>query len=194
MPGLTLEPLEQTYRRTTATTYHYEAPAHAFTAELEVDAAGFVVRYPGFWERESLMPEPPARRFAPEIFRKRMLIEGYFARDALDADAILEYFRVITSRLGLRTYGEPIVHRTSGQGKASNEGFDAFVPLIDSGIYVCVWSSRRFAPSFSIPARNSTYRTPPTRPRHSSSSPHGRRRSSEDAGGGTGGSLGSGMG
>ena len=52
-PGLTLEPLEQTYRRTTATTYHYEAPTHAFTAELEVDAAGFVVRYPGLWERES---------------------------------------------------------------------------------------------------------------------------------------------
>ena len=36
------------------------------------------------------------------------------------------------------------MHRTSGQGKASNEGFDAFVPLIDSGIYVCVWSARRF--------------------------------------------------
>ena len=90
------------------------------------------------------MPEPLTRRLAPEIFRKRMLIEGYVAREALDAEAIREYFRVITARLGLRTYGEPIVHQTSGQGKASNEGFDAFVPLIDSGIYVCVWSARRF--------------------------------------------------
>ena len=91
------------------------------------------------------MSEPLPRRFAPEIFRKRMLIEGYFARRALDADAIREYFRVVTARLGLRTYGEPIVHQTSGQGKSSNEGYDAFVPLIDSGIYVCVWSARRFA-------------------------------------------------
>jgi S-adenosylmethionine decarboxylase len=91
------------------------------------------------------MLEPLPRRFAPEIFRKRMLIEGYFGRPALDAESIREYFRVITARLGLRTYGEPIVHQTSGQGKAGNEGYDAFVPLIDSGIYVCVWSARRFA-------------------------------------------------
>jgi S-adenosylmethionine decarboxylase len=84
-------------------------------------------------------------RIAPEIFRKRLLIEGYYARAVLDADALRSYFTVITGRLGLRTYGEPIVHATSGQGKAVNEGYDAFVPLIDSGIYVCVWSTRRFA-------------------------------------------------
>jgi len=84
-------------------------------------------------------------RIAPEIFRKRLLIEGYFARQGLDAAAIREYFTLITSRLGLRTYGEPIVHATSGQGKAANQGYDAFVPLIDSGIYVCVWSARAFA-------------------------------------------------
>jgi hypothetical protein len=84
-------------------------------------------------------------RLAPEIFRKRLLIEGYFARQELDAQIIRDYFVAITSRLGLRTYGEPIVHQTSGQGKATNEGYDAFVPLIDSGIYVCVWSVRRFA-------------------------------------------------
>src|SRR5918995_775670 len=84
-------------------------------------------------------------RLAPDIFRKRLLIEGYFAREELDEQVIRTYFSVITSHLGLRTYGEPIVHHTSGQGKAINEGYDAFVPLIDSGIYVCVWSVRRFA-------------------------------------------------
>jgi hypothetical protein len=84
-------------------------------------------------------------RIAPEIFRKRLLIEGYFARQELDAAALREYFTVITSRLGLRTYGEPTVHTTtSGQGKAANQGYDAFVPLIDSGIYVGVWSARAF--------------------------------------------------
>jgi hypothetical protein len=84
-------------------------------------------------------------RIAPEIFRKRLLIEGYFRRAMLDADAIRAYFTLVTTRLGLPTYGEPIVHATSGQGKAANEGYDGFVPLIDSGIYVCVWSARRFA-------------------------------------------------
>ena len=83
-------------------------------------------------------------RIAPEIFRKRLLIEGYFHRSAVDAPALRDYFTLITGRLGLRTYGEPIIHATSGQGKAANQGYDAFVPLIDSGIYVCVWSSLGF--------------------------------------------------
>ncbi len=83
-------------------------------------------------------------RLAPEIFRKRLLIEGYFERDELSERTILDYFAFITSALSLRTYAEPIVHKTSGQGKVGNEGYDAFVPLIDSGIYVCVWSGPRF--------------------------------------------------
>jgi hypothetical protein len=85
------------------------------------------------------------RRLAPEIFRKRLLIEGYFTREPVDDRTIREYFTVLTAALGLRTYGEPIVHHTGGQGKPANQGYDAFVPLIDSGIYVCIWSGPRFA-------------------------------------------------
>src|SRR3712207_3606752 len=65
------------------------------------------------------LPSGTMPRIAPEIFRKRMLVEGYFERERVD-------------------------ERTSGQGKAANEGYDAFVPLIDSGIYVAVWSGARF--------------------------------------------------
>lgn len=36
------------------------------------------------------------------------------------------------------------VHAPGGAGRADNEGFDAFVPLIDSGISLYVWSERRF--------------------------------------------------
>ncbi len=84
------------------------------------------------------------RRLAPDIFRKRLLLEGFFTRAPLDAQVLRDYFAFITGQLGLRVYGEPIVHETTGEGKAVNQGFDAFVPLIDSGIYVCVWSGPRF--------------------------------------------------
>jgi hypothetical protein len=83
-------------------------------------------------------------RLAPEIFRKRLLIEGFFARDGVDEETIKEYFRTITGELSLRTYAEPIVHGTGGQGKAVNQGYDAFVPLIDSGIYLSLWAGPRF--------------------------------------------------
>lgn len=51
------------------------------------------------------------RRLAPEIFRKRLLIEGFSSRAELDAQTLRDYFASITSHLGLRTYGEPIIPR-----------------------------------------------------------------------------------
>ena len=80
---------------------------------------------------------------APEVFRKRLLVEGYFDVEVTE-HLLREYFSRITSGLGLKTYGEPIIHRTSGEGKQLNEGFDGFVPLVDSGIYVGVWVNPRF--------------------------------------------------
>ena len=80
---------------------------------------------------------------APQVFRKRLLVEGFFTIDISEA-TLRQYFVSLTSRLNLRTYGEPVIHATSGQGKSDNEGFDGFVPLIDSGIYIAVWVKPRF--------------------------------------------------
>ena len=80
---------------------------------------------------------------APEIFRKRLLVEGFFEIDVTE-QTISEFFQTVTTGLGLRTYGAPIVHKTSGKGKDVNEGYDGFVPLIDSGIYIGVWLNPRF--------------------------------------------------
>lgn len=52
-PDFTLEPLEQVYRRINAATYRYESAGGKFVRELEVDAAGFVTRYPEFWQMEN---------------------------------------------------------------------------------------------------------------------------------------------
>lgn len=89
------------------------------------------------------MNTTPLTNIAPEIFRKRLLVEGYF-REEVTEGSLRDYFARITSGLGLRTYGEPIIHSTSGGGKDVNEGFDGFVPLIDSGIYIGVWVNPKF--------------------------------------------------
>lgn len=49
-PELTLEPL---YRRIDVATYRYESAGGRFVTELEVDASGFVTRYPNFWQVEA---------------------------------------------------------------------------------------------------------------------------------------------
>jgi len=50
--GGTLSRLEQRYSRRGETTYWYEAARFGYNAMLEVDAAGFILRYPGLWEAE----------------------------------------------------------------------------------------------------------------------------------------------
>src|SRR5215831_10247156 len=80
---------------------------------------------------------------APDIFRKRLLIEGFYMND-VNVETIKNFFYHITGELSLRTYADPIVHATSGTGNEVNQGYDAFVPLIDSGIYIGVWATKRF--------------------------------------------------
>ena len=89
------------------------------------------------------MNTTPLTDIAPDIFRKRLLFEGYFTIE-VSAETVVSYFSHITTELGLRTYGDPIVHETGGAGKDVNQGFDGFVPLIDSGIYIGVWVNPKF--------------------------------------------------
>ena len=83
------------------------------------------------------------KNLAPNITRQRLLIEGFYKIDA-DKSVIINYFNTITKSLNLRMYGKPIIFSPGGEGKDINQGYDAFVPLIDSGISVYVWSNAKF--------------------------------------------------
>lgn len=52
IPTFSLALLPQRYERRTEKTYWYEAPSFGYEGLLEVDATGFVTRYPGLWEAE----------------------------------------------------------------------------------------------------------------------------------------------
>jgi len=80
---------------------------------------------------------------APDIVRQRLLIEGIFTID-VDESAITRYFDEVTAALELRTYGSPTIFAPRGEGSDENEGYDAFIPLIDSGISLYVWTGPRF--------------------------------------------------
>jgi hypothetical protein len=58
-----------------------------------------------------------------------------------------QYLLDLTQHLNLRTYGKPIIFQPFSMGKEENAGYDAFVPLIDSGISLYIWSKASF---FSI--------------------------------------------
>ncbi len=83
------------------------------------------------------------KEIAPHIMRQRLVIEGFFQKD-VDEETIREFFAGITKKLKLKTYGDPIIHATGKRAKKINQGFDCFVPLIDSGIALYVWGNARF--------------------------------------------------
>ncbi len=72
-----------------------------------------------------------------------MLIEGFYD-GVVNEEVIRNYFTKVCSDLALRMYGEPIIFSPGGQGKEENQGYDAFVPLIDSGISLYVWTKAKF--------------------------------------------------
>ena len=80
---------------------------------------------------------------APSITRQRLLVEGFYDVE-VDEASIGRFFEQLTQELDLRTYGAPTIFSPAGAGRADNEGYDAFVPLIDSGISLYVWTSSRF--------------------------------------------------
>ncbi|MCX6798108.1 MAG: S-adenosylmethionine decarboxylase [Candidatus Falkowbacteria bacterium] len=83
------------------------------------------------------------KNLAPNIIRQRFLLEGFYQKE-IDVQAIKDYFQTITDSLELKMYGEPIIFSPGGQGKEENQGYDAFVPLIDSGISLYVWANAKF--------------------------------------------------
>jgi hypothetical protein len=80
---------------------------------------------------------------APEVLRQRLLIEGYFTIE-VDRERVNDYFKTITQGMNFSAYAEPIVFSPAGKGKDINQGYDAFIPLIDSGIALYIWTNARF--------------------------------------------------
>jgi len=84
------------------------------------------------------------KNIAPDITRQRLLIEGYYQID-ISESTIRDYLYRISQHLDLRTYKEPIIFSPeTGMGREENMGYDAFIPLIDSGISLYIWSKAEF--------------------------------------------------
>jgi S-adenosylmethionine decarboxylase len=83
------------------------------------------------------------RDLAPGITRQRLLVEGFYEA-AVDQAMITRFLDTLTRALDLRMYGEPTIFSPGGTGREENQGYDAFVPLIDSGLSLYVWTASRF--------------------------------------------------
>ncbi len=83
------------------------------------------------------------KNLAPEIFRQRLLIEAYYSGE-VTRESLARYLTGVAAHLGLAAYGEPAIFSPGGRGKTENQGFDAFLPLVDSGISAYVWTAPKF--------------------------------------------------
>lgn len=86
------------------------------------------------------------KNLAPNIKRQRLLLEGFYERE-VNESTLHSYFKNLCTSLRLKAYGDAIIHSPQGLGSEENQGYDAFLPLIDSGISIYIWSHSKF---FSI--------------------------------------------
>ena len=49
------------------------------------------------------------------------------------------FFAALLDGLGVNAAGEAIVNSSLGQGKTENQGIEAFIPLIESGVALYTW-------------------------------------------------------
>lgn len=87
------------------------------------------------------------KNLAPEIFRQRLLVEGYYTNE-VTRESLAAYLTGVAAHLGLRAYGQPAIFSPGGEGRVENQGFDAFLPLVDSGISAYVWTGQKFVSAF----------------------------------------------
>ena len=80
---------------------------------------------------------------APELYRQRLLIEGKYEIE-VQVDTINRFFDTLVSGLGMNAAGDAVVNSSLGQGQPKNQGIEAFLPLIESGVAVYTWQSARF--------------------------------------------------
>jgi S-adenosylmethionine/arginine decarboxylase-like enzyme len=80
---------------------------------------------------------------APQIYRQRLLIEGYYPEN-VGRQQILGFFKTLTSALEVAAYTDPFISLSEGHGQRRNQGYEAFQPLIESGIALYTWNEDRF--------------------------------------------------
>jgi hypothetical protein len=84
------------------------------------------------------------KNIAPEIFRQRLLMEAFYTAE-VTRETLATYLTTLAAHLTLKAYAAPTIFApATGMGKEANQGFDAFLPLIDSGISAYVWSQSKF--------------------------------------------------
>jgi S-adenosylmethionine/arginine decarboxylase-like enzyme len=80
---------------------------------------------------------------APNIYRQRLLIEGIYEIN-VQVETVHQFFAALLTGLGTNAAGDAIVNSSLGQGILKNQGIEAFIPLIESGVALYTWQSSRF--------------------------------------------------
>jgi S-adenosylmethionine/arginine decarboxylase-like enzyme len=83
-------------------------------------------------------------KLCPNIFRQRLLIEAIYTIE-VNEEVINSYLLNLCSILRLTPASKkPFINCTLGTGKIENQGYEAFLPLIESGISIYTWEKDKF--------------------------------------------------
>lgn len=100
----------------------------------------------------------PASPPCPEIYRQRLVIEGYFSVPTLDESMVERWLTQLTKQLEMQPLSAPVIF-SPNQVSELHHGIGGFQPWAESGCSLYTWSEKNL---FTLdiysckPFRNST--------------------------------------
>ena len=80
---------------------------------------------------------------APNVFRQRAVIEAKIGIE-VTAETVNDYLQGVADHLQMRIYAGPYSYSTDGlEGSETNNGYDGFAALYESGISVSLWTNEK---------------------------------------------------
>jgi S-adenosylmethionine decarboxylase len=79
----------------------------------------------------------------PELFRKRLFIEGFYEVD-IDGSILKELLTELSTALSMTPLIEPIIFSPTGRGKGLHRGYAAYMGWVESGVAIYTWEDKKF--------------------------------------------------
>lgn len=79
----------------------------------------------------------------PEIFRKRVMLEGFYTIAPPDELFIRDFLNNLSSHLGMRPLTEVLVFSPDKHSKL-HHGIAGFIPWVESGCSLYTWEKQKF--------------------------------------------------
>ncbi len=82
--------------------------------------------------------------FAPDIFRKRLILEGVYTKDITDEKFVGDFLISLSKEMDMTIIAGPFISSATGKSIPLHDGFEGSLVWAESGANTYIWSNSKF--------------------------------------------------